>query len=209
MAELKVEGVALVQLPNIRERLRYNLAPSEAERNAIGDSLAAAQAHLARLQKTGTGTQHHRELHRYVADYSSLLAPIRRLSVEILQTIFLDPDIHNFYAENHQKDPIPSLVHVYNPSLVAMVSHHWQNVARETATLWSSFKVVLWQGRYSLERLRLCLARSKGAPLSITFDWREHDTPLPLHADALQAILAHAERGSMSSCRSTASCSHF
>jgi hypothetical protein len=182
-----------IQNPNVRDRLRYNLLPSGVERTAIVDSISIARLRLAEIQAQGSTASglgdEELTLRQYIAEYSSLLAPIRLLSVDILQTVFVDPDIHGF-TEMGMKPP-PSTVYMYRPNVLAAVSHHWRDIVCETTQLWSSFKVPLWQSQYSLERVRLCLERSKDALLSMTFDWKPFS---PLDGDVLQEVLDHAER---------------
>jgi hypothetical protein len=119
-----------IQNPNVRDRLRYNLLPSGVERAAIVDSISIARLRLAEIQAqdfTTSGLDDEEvTLRQYIAEHSSLLAPIRLLSVDILQTVFLDPDIHGF-TEMGMKPP-PSTVYIYRPNVLAAVSHHWRDI---------------------------------------------------------------------------------
>ncbi|KAJ6551221.1 hypothetical protein B0H19DRAFT_164454 [Mycena capillaripes] len=188
-----------IQKPNIRDRLRYNILPLETERKAVNDSLSVARLRLAEIQASRSSDNHGQEeeqvtLCHYIANYSSLLAPIRRLSDDILRIIFLDPDIHNFRKMG--MSPPASMVNVYKPNAIAAVSHQWKTLVWGTPKFWASFHATFWRSRYSVERVRLCLERSKNAPLSMSFAWMRSpkDSDPLLHNDALEAILDHAER---------------
>ncbi|KAJ7131380.1 hypothetical protein C8R44DRAFT_850121 [Mycena epipterygia] len=190
--------------PTVRDCMRYGLQPSETERDAIRDSIAIARSRLSEVQSQestpgdplGLGLDSEEgSLRQYISEYSSLLAPIRLLPVDILRTILLDPDIHD-YAKMEKKAP-PSIVAVYKPNVVASVAHHWMDVVRGTSEFWTSFQISLGYRlpRRVLQRLRLCIERSKDAALAISFDWESQYTPFsPQQKDALNEILGHAER---------------
>ncbi|KAF8186466.1 hypothetical protein K438DRAFT_1835664 [Mycena galopus ATCC 62051] len=190
----------LFRIPNfddVRHRLRYNIAPLDAERPAIRDSIRAAQLRLAEIQDSAEhdNVSEAVALSQYISDSSSLLAPIRLLSVEILQIIFVHPDIHS--SLNIGSDAVT----IYGPEVIGKVSYHWREVARVTPELWSSFQVKLKDGRYSdLEQIRLRLERSKSVPLTISFDWEESDSESTQssHVQAVGEIVAefllHVER---------------
>ncbi|KAJ7677703.1 hypothetical protein DFH06DRAFT_1291172 [Mycena polygramma] len=137
-------------------------------------------------------------LRRYIADYSSLLAPIRLLPVDILQMIFLHPDMHDLEQMG------PQVVTEYDTEGITAVCHHWRDVALGIPQLWSSFQVSLGHGRYSsLEWIRLRLERSKSAPLSVRFHhWRPvrkvDPADQPRHVKSVEEIVGelvgHAER---------------
>ncbi|KAJ7779001.1 hypothetical protein B0H16DRAFT_1711353 [Mycena metata] len=185
--------MALVKLPDIRTRLRHNVLPLNIEKQAILDSIVVAQAQLAsfRFQQTDEEAI---SLRAYIANYSSLLSPMRRLPVEILQKIFLHPDIHDFEKTTSTTTPPFSITDVYQPGVLASVSCRWRDIVCGTPKLWSSFTVILWRAKYSLERLRLCLQRSNNMRLTIAFDWRKHNSLQPLHYTALAEVLAHSHR---------------
>ncbi|KAJ6535051.1 hypothetical protein B0H19DRAFT_437243 [Mycena capillaripes] len=188
-----------IQNPNVRDRLRYNVLPIEPERLAIQNSISTARMRLAEIRATDS-PDHDVEagaLTQYMSEYSSLLAPIRLISVEILEIIFIQPAIHNFERMG------PSLVTMYRPNAIGEVSYHWREVARRTSELWSSFRVSLNQTRYSdLTQIRLRLERSKNVPLSISFglvSTFDYETPEGLrHIAVVKEIVAeflpHAER---------------
>ncbi|KAJ7437460.1 hypothetical protein B0H11DRAFT_1885203 [Mycena galericulata] len=175
--------------PGLDERLRCNLLPSDTERKAIIDSLTTADRRISeiRAQSVAVSSAEEDMLCRYITDYSSLIAPVRRLPDDILETIFLD--LHEFVNVGQVT---PSLVvDKHNPHILASVSRHWRCVALHTVRRWSSVYVDGTRGQYSLRVLRLCLERSRGAGLSITLDLSPN---LPPNMEILNEIMAHAER---------------
>jgi hypothetical protein len=115
----------------IRDRLRSNIPPLGAERLAIRESTRIAQLRLAE-----TDTQDFLDiasergaLRQYISEYSSLLALIRLLPVEMLGRIFIQPAIHNSEMFGS------TVVTMYRPKVIGEVSHHWREVARGTPKL--------------------------------------------------------------------------
>ncbi|KAJ7437448.1 hypothetical protein B0H11DRAFT_2107192 [Mycena galericulata] len=190
--------------PTVRDCLRHNILPSDKDRREILASLALAQARLSEMlfdsvSDNPSGYLGHSaeavRLEHYITEYSSLLAPIRLLSVDILQTIFLDPDVYDSSKMEKEAPPFKaSIVEGYIPEIVASVSYHWRNVACGIAKLWSSFRVNFQRGN-SLSRVQLYLERSKDASLSISFHWTRYngcDENMALRLT--QEVLKHAER---------------
>ncbi|KAK7023259.1 hypothetical protein R3P38DRAFT_2628262 [Favolaschia claudopus] len=197
--------------PPIRDRLRRNILPLDIEIKAIRHSIDGAQARLDALQLDGslsrsidstcvTRTVEIENLSNYIKLYSSLLAPIRRLPVEILRIIFLDPDIHN--CQYPQPDPtsmtLPTVAE-YKPNVVGAVGYHWHSVVCETATLWSHLMVHLNRGRQynTLDVLRIALERSQNAPLHLQFhtaDTQDLTVWSSLDGNILERILENCER---------------
>ncbi|KAK7051935.1 hypothetical protein R3P38DRAFT_1631404 [Favolaschia claudopus] len=196
--------------PPIRDRLRRNILPLDIETKAIRHSINEAQVCLAELQDGPwplaiedcvTHMAEIEDLSNYINLYSSLLAPIRRLPVEILRIIFLDPDIHN--CRYPTPDPTSRTLHPvvakYKPNVVGAVGYHWRSVVCETATLWSHLMVYLNHGRqYStLDVLRIALERSQNVPLHLQFHMATTTSPelwSSLDDDILEGILANPER---------------
>ncbi|KAF7376485.1 F-box domain-containing protein [Mycena sanguinolenta] len=195
-----------IQNPRIRARLRYNILPSDLEKSTIQDSIHIAQLRLAEVEAQDRTDDSAAALRRYISEYSSLLAPIRRLSVEVLQLILIHPDIHGWEWIGSDR------VTLYRTEAIGGVSHRWREVTRATPILWSSFQIPLHRRNlYDLQHLfrptRIRLKLSKNAPLSITFAPSKDDFPgdenvnKPLqHARAVAKITAelllHAERWS-------------
>ncbi|KAK7051915.1 hypothetical protein R3P38DRAFT_2684573 [Favolaschia claudopus] len=179
--------------PGIHERLRNNDVPSDTEKQSIRDSIETARTRLDALQNQGLLLDPEAQaLSSYIAEYSSLLAPIRRLPVDLLRTIFLDPDIHEKKRDISRK----SILTEYKPNRLGAVSHHWRCVTLETATMWSAIAVFLHRpSRYSVDALRIALQRSQNALLTLSFrpvsgskTWSAIDTEM------MHEVLQHAER---------------
>ncbi|KAJ6482701.1 hypothetical protein C8R45DRAFT_1215414 [Mycena sanguinolenta] len=189
-----------IQNPDIRYRLRYNILPSDVEKEAIRLSIDFAKSHLrvTEIQAHSTTHDSNAAFRRYILDYTSLLAPIRRLSVEILLLIFLDPDLHD------SKWIGTNQVTVYQPYAISGVSYRWREVTRATPILWSSFQISFRRRQCTdLERIRTALELSKHLTLSISFGSaymypEDGSSELRQHIQAVTEIAAeillHAER---------------
>ncbi|KAK7023271.1 hypothetical protein R3P38DRAFT_2958611 [Favolaschia claudopus] len=195
----------------IHERLRNNDVPLDTE--AIRNSIDIAQTCLDTLQNQRLQLQNQlllldsetRSLSSYIPQCSSLLAPIRRLPVDILRMIFLDPTAHE-PRPNHETDWLPSyypsIPHhwQYKPNKIGAVCYHWRCVTLEMPILWSGITVFFNRPRpysNSIDRLRIALQRSQNALLNIAFrtgdrlgykPWSPHDDEMMLE------VLQHAER---------------
>ncbi|KAK7051926.1 hypothetical protein R3P38DRAFT_2857738 [Favolaschia claudopus] len=181
-----------VQSPSIRDRLRYNQPPSDSEKLAIQASIHVAQA---RLIEPPSSTVEAAQIQAYIAQYSSLLAPIRRLPVDILRAIFLQPFAH---PNNGRKpDAWTSIIVQYKPNTLGAVCFHWRCVTCETAPLWSHLIVLLNRpSRPTIDGLRIALRRAQNVPLDLDFhslcgmSWSAQDS------DMMQEVLSHSERWS-------------
>ncbi|KAJ7689325.1 hypothetical protein B0H17DRAFT_640820 [Mycena rosella] len=128
----------------VRDRIRHNVLPSETERQAIIESVAATEARLSEMAATGATRDLEAEgnnLRQYISDCSSLAAAIRSLSHDILETIFLDTQIHGIVNIRRVASDSSLVVDGRNPDVLASVSHHWRSVALATPRLWSSIRV--------------------------------------------------------------------
>ncbi|KAK7051904.1 hypothetical protein R3P38DRAFT_2603082 [Favolaschia claudopus] len=186
------------ETPGIREYLRNNYTPLNTEKQAIRDSIEMARTRLDALQTQDLLLDSEAQsLSSYIAEYSSLLAPIRRLPVDLLRTIFLDPDIH----KKKQQISYKSILTQYKPNRLGAVCHHWRCVTLETATMWAAFEVFLNQpSRYSIDALRIALQRSQNALLSVSFQPVISLLTIECSAsdiEMLHEVLQHTERWAM------------
>ncbi|KAJ7983296.1 hypothetical protein DFH06DRAFT_1467123 [Mycena polygramma] len=182
-----------LQGPTIRDRLRHNILPSDEGRSAIMESLVVAQQRLAEIHGIDVSVEGI-TLCEYISEYSSLLAPIRRLTHDILENIFADPEISQMIRIGRTT---PSLVVGRNPYVLASVSHYWMCVSLQTPELWSKFYIHACTNDRALNQLRVCLERSGTVPLSI-------DLTLPrvlrsggftsFNGEILNELMAYAER---------------
>ncbi|KAJ7757268.1 hypothetical protein DFH07DRAFT_461453 [Mycena maculata] len=174
---------------DVRDHLRHNILPSNSEKNAIIESVTTARRLLSKI---GTVESFASDMLRcYISDYSSLVSPIRRLPDDILETIFLHPEIHDFVKLGRVASGPSFVVDRHKPHIIASVSHHWREVAVHAARLWSSFSFDGCRGEYTLRDLRLCLDRSKDAALDFTLDLSSGRRPNPV---ILDEITKHSER---------------
>ncbi|KAJ7174166.1 hypothetical protein C8R43DRAFT_1230852 [Mycena crocata] len=129
----------------IRDRLRCNILPSDAEREAILRSMEAAEARRSDLQTQVPTAEVEKEMKillQYLTDCSSLLnSPIQRLSIDLLQVIFLRPEIHDHLSTIR----FSPRVEVDTPH-IASVCHHWRTVALDTPTFWASIQTSIIAG---------------------------------------------------------------
>ncbi|KAK7051956.1 hypothetical protein R3P38DRAFT_3255198 [Favolaschia claudopus] len=180
----------LFEIPDILERLRHSDIPSDVEIHKIRDSIAMAQSSIVALQSQAP-TAETEDLSKYVAQYSSLLSPIRRLPLDILRTIFLDP-IANQGELRLTRHSI--LVHC-RPNSLGAVCYHWRCVSLETAMLWSSLLIYPNQpNRYTIDGLRIALQRSQKAPLHLAFRPALSSSWSALGTEMMQEVCSHSER---------------
>ncbi|KAK7023240.1 hypothetical protein R3P38DRAFT_2438310, partial [Favolaschia claudopus] len=182
-----------IQAPSLLERLRHNILPLDVEKKTIRSSIDIARSRVLALQNQSTSTIIETEaLSRYVAEYSSLLAPIRRLPVDILRRIFVDPIVYKKKWRHIDRDSI--LLH-YRPNSLGAVCYHWRCVSLETATLWSSLMVFLNEpDRYTVDGLRVALQRSQKAPLHLVFRPVISSSWSALDAEMMREVCKHSER---------------
>ncbi|KAJ7779022.1 hypothetical protein B0H16DRAFT_802651 [Mycena metata] len=157
---------------SVRHRLRYNILPTETERKDITESISTAQHRLSTIRVIGLGTPQNaleeQALSDYISEYSSLIAPIRRLNLDVLSILFLDPDIHQEVKIGRRT--LTLVRNPYNPLVLASVSYHWRSVIMETPELWSRIRVRSWLGQSGLDHLQRCVRNSKDFPLSLVLD---------------------------------------
>ncbi|KAJ7629242.1 hypothetical protein DFH06DRAFT_722753 [Mycena polygramma] len=145
----------------IRDRLRHNILPSPAEKSAIRLFLNAKTPEMTK---------------EICNELESLIAPIRRLPVEVLLLIFVHPDIHDHLytgsvasPSSSSNKPNAALAHTVQPHTphLAAICSHWRFILLSTPTFWARINTSLTTGRRALSLLRLYLSRSRGVPLSL------------------------------------------
>ncbi|KAK7051919.1 hypothetical protein R3P38DRAFT_3255169 [Favolaschia claudopus] len=181
--------------PDIWERLRNNALATDIETPVIRKSIDIAQTRLIALllQNQGGPSVEAEYLSSYIAQYSSLLAPIRRLTADILRMIFLDPNIH----EKKRDISRESILTGYKPNRLGAVCHRWRCVTLETATMWSGIAVFVNQpSQYSINALRIALRRSQNALLSLLFlsSLLTIDSWSAFNLEMMHEVLQHTER---------------
>lgn len=138
--------------------LGTNYCATEAEVSYIKDLLLEPTIRLASLQKRiDQLQQQHSRLLRAVQDHCALMAPARRLPMEVMQEIFLRclPRAHN--AIMHAKEC---------PLVLTQICSHWRSIALRTPGLWTSIHVPMPTGMASKA------ARDRYASQSVEVAWR-------------------------------------
>ncbi|KAJ7614286.1 hypothetical protein DFH06DRAFT_1344237 [Mycena polygramma] len=145
---------------DIRDHLRHNILLSPAEKFAIGLFLDPQKPEIPDMTSAGK---------EICTELGSLIAPIRRLPVEVLLLIFMQPDIHDhLYTGSHSSLPNAAVNTVQpNTPHLAAVCTHWRSILLSTPTFWARINTSLTTGRRALSLLRLYLRRARGAPLSL------------------------------------------
>ncbi|KAL0566837.1 hypothetical protein V5O48_015160 [Marasmius crinis-equi] len=126
-------------------------------------------------------------LQTYVARYSSLLSPVRRLPSEIIQEIFAFASVGIGRAGN--------MLGVYSQwesraMRISAICHRWRTIALDTPELWSCFAVQLQER--ARDPVELFLTRSKQVPLSLTI--ANSGANVPLDEGVASALVAHSAR---------------
>ncbi|KAJ6513616.1 hypothetical protein C8R47DRAFT_616150 [Mycena vitilis] len=184
-----------LQAPAIRDRLRHNILPSDAERRAIMESLVVARRRLVEIpigvSDTVARYAERAALHDYISEYSSLLAPIRRLTHDILERVFTDPETSQMIRIGRIT---PAHVVGNDPYLLASVCHYWMCVALQTHELWSKFDINAFGDARALNQMRACLERSGTLPLSIGLTIPPAYTLPLVSRELLNELMSNAER---------------
>ncbi|KAK7016848.1 hypothetical protein R3P38DRAFT_2541243 [Favolaschia claudopus] len=179
----------LFEVPDILERLRHNDIPSDVEIHAIRDSITIAQSLIVALQSQAP-TVETEALSKYVALPTSLISPIRRLPVDILLTIFLNPIAHQRLRPGFARR---SIILNYRPNTLGAVCYHWRCLTLGTPKLWSSLMVCPNQpDQYTVDGVRVALQRSQVASLHLKF--RPALTGFVLDGEVMKEFLKHTER---------------
>ncbi|KAJ7038786.1 hypothetical protein C8F04DRAFT_348604 [Mycena alexandri] len=210
------ESKSLQSLPapspaQIRELLRLHFPPPthlSSTLSAITNELARYDMEIARVQKkldqlvvdrASFQTRH--------SDYTSLLAPIRRLPSEILVEIFglcwdsFTPDLSDVDKEGAPlilRGELARLAHA--PLLtLSQVCVRWHNIALGTPALWACIELEgpLWTAPHRFEDimalLQSALERSANHPLAITVT-NDYPAHVSVHAPALNLLAQHCRR---------------
>ncbi|KAJ3901230.1 hypothetical protein F5879DRAFT_969250 [Lentinula edodes] len=153
--------------------LNTNHLPSHAQRKEIETFLSEPQQELSRLETEISRVQvilddlqsRRAEVKNYVETHRGLLAPIRRLPVEVLTEIFV-------LCLSAERYPVRSLREA--PLLLTMICRHWREVTLKSPSLWNSLHIYLPQD-LTKEAITLrergvnqWLTRSGSLPLSLS-----------------------------------------
>lgn len=155
----------------------------------------------------------HRNLSRYASSYQTMLAPVRRLPVEILLSIFEEACSELGVISLQDKIPLWSTedesVSLYcnTPVYLASVCYYWRSICLSAPKLWTHSYIYARRPSLSSATVNLILLfkkRSNPLPLSISisalydteFDCDfscEHKDAKPLDFDSLNQLLGFGE----------------
>ncbi|KAF8992927.1 hypothetical protein BDQ17DRAFT_1413169 [Cyathus striatus] len=177
------------------ESLRNSYSPSPFEEKQISarirerrQEMVHLDMEISRLKATVTGMELRRStIENYVDRQQSLLAPVRKLPVEILCHIF---------SLSSSSSPID----VFSPNtfvrIVSQVCSYWRDVACSTPSLWSTISVQNIPAsigenprmlRLVASYIETCVRRSSKSPLTLSFARDCH----PRLLGAAQETIAH------------------
>lgn len=159
--------------------LSKNRNPSLKERNTIQELLAEKTAHLAHLNskvpKRRTGKKIPRRLRaeleqtrRFIKFHQALIAPWRRLPVEIMAEIFLftlDVTSLNDGEDDYWNDDRGSTL------LLCKICRTWREIAISTPALWNVLSLTLHNIPRPLDWISTWLDRSRSFPVYLQVFW--------------------------------------
>lgn len=176
---------------NFQHVLYTNYAPTDAETQEIRDFCQAPEAEIEALEleisrleaALNVVLQKRDELQAVVTAHRALLSPIRHLSPELLQNIFV------FCLTE-----FPAMDVTEAPLLLGEICKSWKDIVYSTAELWSYVHAVVPlpnRGGPVLETLKEWLSRSGDRPLHISLfaDHTASDIP-----DFLDLIISFSSR---------------
>jgi hypothetical protein len=160
-----------------------NFVPTDKDREHIRSLCIEPLQELERLDaEIKRLTEHRNELKTFLDAHHALLSPMRRLSPEILQTIFVECLSHPPYSS------YPVLANSDAPLLLGRVCSSWRQIAYGCAMLWSSIHIAIPDPRTSDEEALLHRLR-----LEATTEWLKRSGALPLHISIFGRLNRHAE----------------
>ncbi|KAJ7063961.1 hypothetical protein C8F01DRAFT_954719, partial [Mycena amicta] len=124
------------------ELFRANTAPTDAQADQIRHAITASSPELEELEEEVTRLQEllltakkRRDVKReFIEQHRTILAPVRRLTDDILRVIFLAT------LSSHRDTAICA---DEGPLLVAQICRLWRDVALSTPRLWASIHIAL------------------------------------------------------------------
>jgi hypothetical protein len=197
--------ISQTNLDEVRKLLRTDIhsspfplgcSPTYSREQAL-IQLQKCDSYISQLQSALLQAESHRDIFQsYIASCDSIRAPIRRLPHEVLRRIF------TFSSETITIND-EFLVRRRGGALsLGMVCVQWRALVQNIPELYNQLDLRIdgsycefQRFRYSLERLRLVLKRSRSLPLFVKFSYTEYGRD---QGDALTPVCAilfeHAER---------------
>jgi hypothetical protein len=152
-----------------QSQLFTNFVPTDKDREQIRSLCIEPLQELERLDAAIQRlTERRNELKTFIDAHHALLSPIRRLSPEVLQTIFV--------ACLSRRPDYPVLDSSDVPLLLGRVCSGWRKIAYGCAELWASLHIAIPDPRTSDEEALLHRLR-----LEATTEWLARSGALPLH----------------------------
>ena len=199
-------------LPHGLERLlRSNFPPSDSERAAICDVIAAVKEEIAQLQHKATSSQRtrrRRRLSKYtelLRVYNAVLSPVRGVPTEILEEIFQQCTRPFILDRNcHWREL---------PWAISQVCRTWREITLDLPYLWNRIPIHL--GDNTLAKLESqanfftgLLARSRNAPLYLhiqapfkIYNWHPLIDVLVPHSGRVEELTITSSTITMNACR--------
>jgi hypothetical protein len=163
-----------------QSRLHTNYTPDDAERVRISKICSDKQPDIQKLNEQITILIAQRdELQDFIDAHEMLLSPIRKLSPEILQQIFVA-------CLPCDRNAVMSLREA--PYLLGHVCSGWRTIAFSTAELWTSIHIVIPNVTTSKDEELLSIQR-----LEVLKEWLSRSGSLPL--DISMASSMHSRTG--------------
>jgi hypothetical protein len=182
-----------------QSRIYTNYAPTDAEREEIIALCVEPQQEIERInEEIQLLLDRRQELMKFVDAHRMLCSPVRQLSPEILQKIFL---------ECLPSPPVgyPVLHHSQAPMLLGRVCSRWREIAYGSPELWTALHIHIFSSDSSAERTRLnslrleaidqWFSRSGSFPLDISLHTKstQLSQDYPSDFDYLQIISPYAK----------------
>ncbi|KJA21541.1 hypothetical protein HYPSUDRAFT_41912 [Hypholoma sublateritium FD-334 SS-4] len=177
--------------------------------NELQDEIARVKAYYNSL------VEKHMELSLYIERHQTLMAPVRRLSVDVIQEIFIHclPTTHNAVISAKE-----------SPILLTCICSSWRRIALSTAALWTSIHIPIPQtsnedsqlvvamttAKSRAKAIKVWLARSGDCVLNIfLFDHRYNQfcrdsMPSDIYDVILDALIPFSRRWGTLTCQTPA-----
>ncbi|KAJ7718128.1 hypothetical protein DFH07DRAFT_336872 [Mycena maculata] len=165
--------------------LEKGRVPSLQERKTIREILADKMSHLASLNskvpKRRTGKKIPRQLRaeldhtrRFIKFHQALIAPWRRLPIELIAEIFrftLEVTNQDDNADDYWNDDRPSTLRL------CRICRTWRAIAVSTPALWNVLSISLHSVSHPIEWISTWLDRSRSFPLYLQLFWGNKSLP--------------------------------
>jgi len=193
--------VAFPSLSNdLRSRLRGDLPSSDTDvkhlLSMVESDALRCDAELERLSVQVLRLQNARQrIQQREAACVSLLAPIRKVPVDILTNILAQSSTTN---ELWQKKGVNRSGLVPSTIILSGVCASWRKLTHSTPSLWANFSIVsspkIKNTGHLLHLLKLYLKHSHQYPLSFRISCSNPPKSIHTHADVYTLLCQHAER---------------